>query len=375
MLILSLASFSSVMITILYVLLALFVLLIMITIHEFGHYIIGKKLGFKINEFSIGFGKAIFKKTLKSGELFSIRIVPLGGYCAFAGEDEEDSDPKAFNNQKPWKRLLVQFGGVLFNFLSAIIFAFILLIGFGYDIRTVDSVSETHIQQMTALGKDTLQEGDIIRKVGDTEETAIKVSFIEGNMFNQLVQNYKVGDEFVFIVERNGELVTLNIIRNGEKMEVVVQKFAVMENGQEVGKFGLTTSYQKISFGQACLQAVPFSFEMAWECLVILGELLIGKYGLQDIGGPITTIGAMANASSISMLNYLLLIPLIAVNLAVFNLLPIPALDGAKMVFVLIEWIRGKPINRDLENKIHTVGLIILFGFVILVDLLHLFVY
>ena len=158
-------------------------------------------------------------------------------------------------------------------------------------------------------------------------------------------------------------------------MEVVVQKFAVMENGSEVGKFGLTTSYQKISFGQACLQAVPFSFEMAWECLVILGELLIGKYGLQDIGGPITTIGAMANASSISMLNYLLLIPLIAVNLAVFNLLPIPALDGAKMVFVLIEWIRGKPINRDLENKIHTVGLIILFGFVILVDLLHLFVY
>ena len=101
-----LASFASVMTTIGYIVLAIVVLLVMITIHEAGHYTFGKIFKFKINEFSIGFGKAIFKKKLKSGEDFSIRLVPLGGYCAFAGEDEEDNDPDAFNNKAPWKRLI-----------------------------------------------------------------------------------------------------------------------------------------------------------------------------------------------------------------------------------------------------------------------------
>ena len=362
MLILSLASFSSVMITILYVLLALFVLLIMITIHEFGHYIIGKKLGFKINEFSIGFGKAIFKKTLKSGELFSIRIVPLGGYCAFAGEDEEDSDPKAFNNQKPWKRLLVQFGGVLFNFLSAIIFAFILLIGFGYDIRTVDSVSETHIQQMTALGKDTLQEGDIIRKVGDTEETAIKVSFIEGNMFNQLVQNYKVGDEFVFIVERNGELVTLNLTKYANPDDA----------SDEVGMLGIGLGYYKYSFLEALIYCVPVACVMAWQILVFLFQLFTFSVDWSNIGGPITTIGVMAEYTQLNIMNLFIFLPFISVNLAMFNLLPFPSLDGSRMLFTTIEWIRGKPVNRKIEGWIHFAGICVLFAFIIFIDFYNL---
>ena len=99
----------------------------MVLIHELGHYVAGKILKFKINEFSIGFGKAIFSKTKKSGEKFSLRIFPLGGYCAFEGENEDGTDnPQAFNNQKPWKRLIVLFMGAFFNFLSAIIFSFIL---------------------------------------------------------------------------------------------------------------------------------------------------------------------------------------------------------------------------------------------------------
>lgn len=348
----SLLSIGSAFLQIGYVLLAIVILLFMITIHELGHYTAGKILKFKINEFSVGFGKALFSKTKKNGEVFSIRLIPLGGYCAFEGEDTANENSDSFNAQAPWKRLIVLFSGAFFNFLSAIVFSVILLSVVGNGQMQVNSVEGIN------NSIERLQVGDVI-----THANGEKLSFLNGGLTG-ITQNVKIGED-----------ITLNIIRNGEKMEVVVQKFAVMENGSEVGKFGLTTSYQKNSFGQACLQAVPFSFEMAWECLVILGELLIGKYGLQDIGGPITTIGAMANASSISMLNYLLLIPLIAVNLAVFNLLPIPALDGAKMVFVLIEWIRGKPINRDLENKIHTVGLIVLFGFVILVDLLHLFVY
>ena len=101
--------------TVVYILIALLVLLLLITVHEFGHYVTGKLLGFKINEFSIGFGKALYKKTKKNGEVFSVRLVPLGGFCAFEGEDEENPSPKAFNNQKPWKRMIVLAGGVFFN--------------------------------------------------------------------------------------------------------------------------------------------------------------------------------------------------------------------------------------------------------------------
>lgn len=331
-----------------YIALAILVLLLMITIHEFGHYTAGKILKFKINEFSIGFGKALFTRKKKNGEIFSIRLVPLGGYCAFEGEDTTDENSGSFNAQAPWKRLIVLFCGAFFNFLSAIIFSIVLLAVIGNGQMAVSKVEGIN------NSVDRLQVGDVI-----THCEGEKISFF--NTISSITQDIGIGED-----------IKMTIIRNGEKKEIIVQKYAVQQEGTEVGMIGMQNTYVKLSFGDALLQSVPFTFQMAWQCLVILGQLLVGKYGLSDIGGPITTIGYIADAGAISMLNLLLLIPLIAVNLAVFNLLPIPALDGAKMVFVLIEWIRKKPINRELENKIHTVGLFILFGFVIIVDLLHL---
>lgn len=346
-------SFSSALNTIGSILIAILVLMLMITIHETGHYTAGKLLKFKINEFSIGFGKAIFKKTKKNGEVFAIRLVPLGGYCAFEGEDTTSEESASFNAQAPWKRLIVLFFGAFFNFLSAIIFNIVLLAVIGNGIvkvTEVDYENNTHIS--------TLQVGDTIKAVNGE-----KLSFFNGGV-SGLTQYIKDETD-----------IKLTIVRDGEQKEIVVQKYATMVDGKETYLFGIKTNYVKLSVGEAFLQAVPFTFEMAWECLVVLGKLCIGQYGLKDVGGPITTIGTIANASSASLMNLLLLIPLIAVNLAVFNLLPIPALDGAKMIFVLIEWIRKKPINRELEAKIHATGLFILFGFVILVDLLHLFVF
>lgn len=331
-----------------YIALAILVLLLMITIHEFGHYTAGKILKFKINEFSIGFGKALFTRKKKNGEIFSIRLVPLGGYCAFEGEDTTDENSGSFNAQAPWKRLIVLFCGAFFNFLSAIIFSIVLLAVIGNGQMAVSKVEGIN------NSIERLQVGDVI-----THCEGEKISFF--NTISSITQDIGIGED-----------IKMTIIRNGEKKEIIVQKYAVQQEGTEVGMIGMQNTYVKLSFGDALLQSVPFTFQMAWQCLVILGQLLVGKYGLSDIGGPITTIGYIADAGAISMLNLLLLIPLIAVNLAVFNLLPIPALDGAKMVFVLIEWIRKKPINRELENKIHTVGLFILFGFVIIVDLLHL---
>ena len=139
---------------------------------------------------------------------------------------------------------------------------------------------------------------------------------------------------------------------------------------------GVTSKeYYRYSVGEALVKCVPFTFDMAVMCLEVLGGLVTGAVGLESVGGPVTTVSSIANAAQTNMLNILLLLPLIAVNLGVFNLLPIPALDGARMVFVLIEGIFRKPIPRNIEAYIHSVGILLLFGFVILVDVLQIFVF
>ena len=131
--------------TVLYVILAVMVLLLMVLIHELGHYTAGRILNFKITEFSVGFGKALFSKTNKRGEKISLRLFPLGGYCAFKGENEGEDGPDCFNSQKPWKRVIVYLAGVTFNILSAIIFSFVLLVSFGYDIPEVASIDPNYL--------------------------------------------------------------------------------------------------------------------------------------------------------------------------------------------------------------------------------------
>lgn len=374
-----LASFASVMTTIGYIVLAIVVLLVMITIHEAGHYTFGKIFKFKINEFSIGFGKAIFKKKLKSGEDFSIRLVPLGGYCAFAGEDEEDNDPDAFNNKAPWKRLIVQFGGVLFNFLSAIIFAFILLLAFGYDVPRVNEVNSAY-QDSTVL-----RQNDIVRELDNT-----RVDFVTGNTANNILSRYyanmteeeKAAGVEVTIEEKNYtkyDSLPLKVERDGEMLDIVVN-FYVNKVTDENGKtsesiaVGFSTVPYKHSFGEALVRSVPVAAGFAWQVLVFLWMLLTGGIGLSDIGGPLTTISTIAEYSQMNIANLFVFLPFIAANLAVFNLLPIPALDGSRMVFTTIEWIRGKPINRKIEGYIHFGGMIVLFALVIFVDIYHFFI-
>lgn len=400
-----------------YIIIALAVLMIMITIHEFGHFIVGKKLGFKINEFAIGFGKALYKRTTKTGMIFSIRIVPLGGYCAFDGEDSSKEEIGSFNSMKPWKRLLVLFSGAFFNFLFAIITFFILLMTIGYS----DIVQVTKIDTISATTNlSQLQKDDVIYKVGDVD-----TNFVYDNYFPKLLQDYKPGEDVVLNVKRNGEKINI-VIQNGRQINTsdissTVKKIEFSEtdslildftdgnltlsgegatklnkiniHGEDYYEFtyqddvyfikandysvytaSLGASYKnyKYSFGEALAYCVPFTFEWAWKILIILFQLITGQLGLEGLGGPITTIATIADATQMSWLNLLILFPLISVNLAVFNWLPFPALDGARMVFVLIEWIRrGKPINRDIEARIHNAGLIVLFAFVIFIDIFH----
>lgn len=439
---------------ILYLLLALVILLVMVTIHEFGHYVAGKLLGFKINEFSIGFGKALFSKTKKNGEVFSIRLVPLGGYCAFEGEEEDSDNEKAFMKQAPWKRLIVLFSGAFFNFLSAIIFTVILLCAVGYDIPQIhsvnnvvsinehvlnleDIVTEINDQKIVINGEErasistfdlssyisdnlddysgnsvkvtylkdgvnkqeavvtfnvnsnnSLKENDIVLKIN-----GVSIDFVKDNLFSQMISKNSQNDDVTLTVKRNGQLVDIkcdylnygipyqtykdangNVITYQEYNKLSEEdKQDYFDNGYLYSKIiGVSSSAYKFSFGESLVKAVPYTFGFAFKVLQSLWQLITGQLGLSAVGGPITTITTMASFTQSNFSTFFVLLPLIAANLAVFNWLPIPALDGSKMLLTVVEMIRKKPLNPKVENMIHTVGLIVLFGLVIIADVYHL---
>ncbi len=369
-----------------YILIAILVLLFMVLIHELGHYIAGKILKFKINEFSVGFGPKLFQRKNKSGELISLRAFPLGGYCAFEGETEEKKDnPQAFANQKPWKRLIVLFSGAFFNFLSAIIFSFILLLASGYDLVQVKTVNSTSINY------NCLQSGDVIYGVENN-----KIDFVDDEYFSTLISQYLYNNYNEFQGDITLELnkfteddktyymvqtpITYNVKRDGKKLEVQGLINTIYdEEGKYAGWSMLATSEENVAefsiqtykygFWEALGQSIPFTCKWAWKVLVVFGQLITGRLALTSLGGPVTTVKMIATFTAQNMLLFLL--PLIAVNLAVFNLLPIPALDGFQMIFVTIEWIRKKPIKQEIVNIINNIGLIVLLGFVIIVDILQ----
>jgi len=343
---------------VLYIVLAIIVLMLLVLVHELGHYVAGKLFKFKINEFSIGFGKTIFKRvSKKTGEQFSIRLVPLGGFCAFEGEDEDGTSPQSFNSQKWWKRLIVLFFGAFFNIIFGLLTVVFMLMILGYDKQVVKDVSEFNAWN----GSTGLKQGDIICEVdGDYV-----------SMFNSISQ--------IIQTKEDGSTVTLSIIRDGkkEKVEVVIQKVTqTTDAGQEVSSniIGITTSAYKYKFGEALLQTWRVTGDIIWETLKAFGRLITGNLSIKEISGPFGIIGGIATGASQSMLILFAFIPIISISLGVFNLLPIPALDGGRMVFVLIEAIRRKPISRKVEGTIHSIGLMVLFSLVVLVDVIKLFI-
>lgn len=374
-----------------FIIVAILILLLMITIHEFGHYIAGKALGFKIDEFSIGFGPKLFSKTKQNGEVFSVRALPLGGFCAFAGEtdeeeilapekrkdkdvfgidDEESTEQskqtanentqsergKKFNEQPPWKRIIVLMAGGVFNLLSAVIFSFIFIVSVGTGTANVTAVYDS----VEAGYQCNLLQGDKILALDGT-----KIDFM--HTISDAIAGKSVGDE-----------ITVTVLRNGEEVVVktVIRKYDTGVSSEEsettsVG-MGVGLAYNKATFGDAIKYCVPYTAKLSWIILGTFGDLITGDVPLSEVAGPIGTVNQIADLGMQSWAYILLLLPLIAANLGIFNLFPIPALDGAKVVFTVIEWIRGKPINQKIEGMIHFVGLIVLFGLVIVLDAINI---
>lgn len=369
----NLLSASSVLSSIGAVILAILILLAMITIHEFGHYAAGKALGFKINEFAVGFGPALIKrKSKKSGEVFSVRAIPLGGYCAFAGEDGEKGalpDKDSFTSKPPWKRIIVLVAGAFMNYVTAVILIIACFLAFGQTVIRIDGV--TYPEGYTAMN--SLVAGDIILEA-DGGGVYLTTDLMEA------LSGKQEGDSVIFTVERGGNVTDVSVtLRSDCFFENSADTSAlwgalgigteVREDGNAYWQVG-TVSYRFPVF-KSIGRAFAYSFEIAGTIFRVLGELLTGNIGLSAMGGPVTTIKLTSQLASQSVQSFLEIAAYIGVNLAVFNLLPIPALDGSKVIFCLIEWIFRKPVPRKIEAAIHAAGFILILAFAVLVDVLQ----
>ena len=373
----NLLSFSSVMSTIGSVLLAILILLAMITVHEFGHYIAGKIFRFKINEFAIGFGPALFKHKKKNGELISVRCLPLGGYCAFEGEDADAPDPNAFNNKKSWQRIIVLIAGAFMNYLLALLLIIISFFACGQLLLMtfVEPSSDPAYNEYSLRDRDVI----IACEGKDIYLTTDLMEVLEGK---------KQGDLVTFTVSREGEAgravqqVQVMLRADADFADLTdsqalweslgIQK-QYAENGESFTYRVYSASFKGFGFFQTIGRSFTYSFRIGGTIFKVLGQLLTGDLGLSAFGGPVSTIRLTSEIASRSLQQFLEISAYIGVNLAVFNLLPIPALDGSKMVFTAIEWVRGKPINRKAEAIIHAVGFVLLLAFAVLVDVLQLF--
>lgn len=365
-----LLSVSSVMNTVWAVLLAILILLVMITVHEFGHYIAGKALKFKINEFAIGFGPKLFKRTsIKSGEAFSVRIFPLGGFCAFDGEDEEGENADSFNNKAPWKRIIVLIAGPLMNYLLALLLIIVAFFAFGQMVFKVSVVAPAE----QSYAEYALSDGDLIFEV---EGRGIYLT-------TDLMTALKGKSE--------GDVVEMDILRDGkrETVQIKMRSDCDFSSSEDTGKlwnalgigtyqgsdgssyWGVSVESYRFGFFETIGRSFVYSWRIAGTIFKVLGELLTGHIGLSSMGGPVTTIKLTSQIASQSVQNFFEIAAYIGVNLAVFNLLPIPALDGSKVVFCLIEWIFRKPVPRKIEAIIHAVGFVLILGFAVLVDILQ----
>ena len=391
-----LLSFASTMKSIGGVLLAVAILLVMVTVHEFGHYLAGKALGFQINEFAVGFGPAIFKKrSKKTGELFALRVIPLGGYCAFEGEDEElveerkdaafeefDSPKEEdeeeivkptgarFNDQKPWKRIIVLVAGATMNYLLALVLLFIMFGAYGCIHSYINIYQGVSVSQPT-MDEERIGYKDIVLSV-DGKGIYMETDYISA------LSGKKRGESIQIELLRKDEngawqrkTFSIEAQANGEYENMTDSATTLAVLGLDGSQYALSGAVVKQGFWETVKSVFVYSVKIGGTVLRSLGELVTGKIPISSMGGPVTTIGVAAQAASNGVLPFLNIASFIGVNLAVFNLLPVPALDGSKVVFCLIEWIRKKPINRKVETIIHFIGILVLFGFAILVDILQ----
>ena len=374
--------------TILYILLTLLLLSIMVVIHELGHFLFAKLFKVTVLEFSIGMGPAIFstrknnKKTGNIGEsyrsddleeeasdflddgnkktAFSIRAFPIGGYVSMVGEDRSSTDVNAFCNKPVWQRFIITVAGAVMNILLGIICMFALV--------GMESAADGYLASNTVA---QFEEWSVSDKCDSPIMLGDKIIEVDG-------VGIHTGNELVYEILNQGyEPIDIVVIRDGER---VVLKDVVFptETASEVtfGNCDFKVARESVTFGSVIKHSVFRSFSSIKIIFDSIKDLIGGRYGAEAVSGPIGMADAVGTATKSGFSSLLYLFILITMNLGVFNLLPFPALDGGRIIFLIIEAIIRRPVKKEVEQAINVAGILLLFGLMIFVtfkDIINLF--
>lgn len=349
-----------------YILFAILLFGFLIAIHEFGHFIVAKACNVKVNEFSIGMGPLLLSRQGKE-TLYSLRLLPIGGFCAMEGEDGDSEDDRAFSKAAAWKRFLILIAGSAFNFLTGLVIVMCIYSG---AVSYTEPVLAGFMEGFPLVGEEYLMEGDEIYSING------KRVFLTNDVSTILtVEN---SDTVDVMVRRDGALITL------EDLPLVLREYEV--DGQTVMRYGLYFSAHEASFGDKIKLGLYTSVNFVRNVFWSFEMLMEGTAGFNDLSGPVGIVQTMSEVGEASatvmdaIINLLYFGAFVAVNLSVMNLLPIPALDGGRIFLMLVNGVClllfRKRIPERLEGYLHFIGLVlllILMGAVMINDVYKIF--
>lgn len=334
-----------------YLLVMVLVFGVLVFIHEFGHFITARLCGVSVKEFAIGMGPTIFSwHSKKHGTKYGLRLLPIGGFVSMVGEDEESSEEGAFCNQKLWKRMMIVITGPLMNLLLGFILMTILVFSQG----TLASTTIAKFDE-NAISAQKLQVGDEILKVDGTR--------------------VHTGDEMVYEIMNQGyKPIDILVRRGGEKILVEDVEFpSISDSGAIFGDYDFIPYAEQRTLPNLLKHAFFRSVsnvKMVYDSLL---GLVTGRFGMDAVSGPVGVAEVVGDAAKTGVRSLMYIVTVLSVNLGVFNLIPFPALDGGRFLFLAIEGVRKKPIDRNVEATINFVGIAILFAFMILVTVKDVF--
>ena len=343
-------------------LLFIIILGIIVFVHEFGHFIFAKLTGVYVYEFALGMGPKIWG--FKKGETdYNLRAIPIGGFCQLAGEDLDDDDDKEvpkdrrLQSKKAWQRFLIMVFGPMNNFILAVILLFfIALVVGGSTLKPVI----TSIEENSAVSEVGMEVGDKILTInGHKIKYSDDISLYLAVANPSKVQTFKVKKE-------NGDISTYK-----------VKPKKIVENGTESYRYGIGIQQEKTTgFVNAIIFTVQKTCSIFKQMFITVGYLFTGRIHLNQLSGPVGIYSVVGQQRSAGFANILYLMAFLSINVGFINLLPIPAFDGGHILFIIIELIKGSPVKPEIENKIHTVFLILLLILMVIItfnDILRLF--
>lgn len=341
------------------IILAVLVFGFLIFIHEFGHYIFARIFGVKINEFSMGMGPKIISKTSKKTDIaYSVRLFPIGGFVSMAGEDEDSDDPAAFCNKPVWQRMIITAAGATINIIAGIIaMAVIVMISGNLMGTTIEYFGTFQSEEIVyhSTEEQGLEIGDRVVKIGKTK--------------------VHISDDLRYEIMMNGDSpVDVTVVRNGETVIVEDVVFSnLTESGLVLGYPDFLTAVEKTTPESVLRHTVWGSVSMMQSIWDSLTGLVRGDYGVEMMSGPVGIGTEMVKIAEQSYIDFARIAVLISINLGIMNLLPLPALDGGRLVFQFIELIFRRPVNRNVEGYIHFGGIVILMAFMLFITFKDIF--